>query len=469
MHLLFIGSGFVGSTTAAAMAEFGHDVLVFDIDPHKISELGSFDKKRIDACLFENGLADLLIKNRARILFTRAYADVARALDAVDAIFLCVPTPHREDGSTNMSYYEAALAQLADALRHRQKGTQRNAIVLINKSTVPIDTPRYAMQALADHAVRNVSVVSNPEFLVEGRAIEGNLTPSRIVVGASSKKDFATMRRIYYRFADTKNIPYIETNPFEAAAGKLLANYLLFSRLMLCYDVMGRVTEQFADVSFEQVRTIVCSDPRIGFWGFYDSLYAGGSCLEKDAKSLAFQLEGTRANTDMIQVSIDANHRQFEGFLARIKKDAKMSLAGKKVAILGMAFKRDTNDMRNAAGPMVLSWLARQKPASVQVYDPAIAAQAIAELPAAKKLSVTVAKKVGDAVAGADVVFVLTDWPEFETLGRRIARQATRPSLLIDGRRMLRADYATLRKNGVAVLAVGGPFLPANQPDGKVK
>lgn len=461
MQLVFIGSGFVGTTTAAAMASFGHDVLLYDINEARVASLSSRNRKTIDACLFENGLADLLIEHSDRIKFTTNYADVECTLEIAEAVFICVPTPSREDGSTEMSYYQSALKKLAGALAGRNSGKQKNRVVIINKSTVPVDTAKYTQEQLDKAGAKNVGVVANPEFLVEGRAIEGNLQPTRIVVGATSPKDFAIMRRMYAHFEGNNDIPYIEVNPFEAAAGKLLANYLLFSRLMLCYDVMGRVSEQFNDVTFEAVRKIVCSDPRIGFWGFYDSIYAGGSCLEKDAKSLAHQLEVTKANTDLVRASIGSNRRQIELFLARVKKAMPQGAKGASVAVLGLAFKRDTNDIRNSAGPMVVDCMRRHGAAEVRVYDPGVdmaSLEAYAKETSTKRTRVIACRTAADAVRGTSTSVITTDWPEFQKLASVFVKAARAPYLIADGRRMIAADYQALTKKGFTVLAVGSPL-----------
>lgn len=269
------------------------------------------------------------------------------------------------------------------------------------------------------------------------------------------------MRRMYAHFQGNKDIPYIEVNPFEAAAGKLLANYLLFSRLMLCYDVMGRVSEQFNDVTFEAVRKIVCSDPRIGFWGFYDSIYAGGSCLEKDAKSLAHQLEVTKANTDLVRASIESNHRQLELFLARVKKSIAGGVKGNSIAVLGLAFKRDTNDIRNSAGPMVVEYLRSQGAAEVRVYDPGVDAASLAAYAkesSNKRTTVVPCKSAAEAMRGTQASVITTDWPEFAKLTSVFSKTVKAPYLIADGRRMIATDYTTLTKKGYTVLAVGSPL-----------
>ncbi len=456
MTLTFIGAGFVGATTAAAMADSGHNVLVFDISQERVDKLGSNDKTTIESCLYERGLADLLISHKNNISFTTDYTQVESQLDSTDAIFICVPTPHREDGSTEMKYYDAALEQLATAMAKRNNGDQSKYIVLVNKSTVPIETATYASDVLEKEGVKNFGVVSNPEFLVEGKAIEGNLHPSRIVVGAWNQQDFVVMRNIYDRFYNSSTIPYIEVNPHEAAAGKLLANFLLFNRLMTCFNVVGRTAEKFDNVKFENIRSIITSDKRIGNWGFYDSLYAGGSCLEKDTKSLAYQLTQKQADVTMQENAIALNHNHFEDFLSRVAQEKTCQLKGASVAVLGMAFKQDTNDIRNSAGPMVLEWLKAQGVAQVQVYDPEVSAD---QLPAIDGLKITSHDNEQEAITNTSACFILTDWPRFRSVGKTIQELAPAPYCIVDGRRMVQNDYAELQKAGYTIIAVGSPTL----------
>ena len=278
MNILYIGSGFVGACSAAVSADSGHTVLVYDIDPNKISMLDSKDRDQIEECLFEKGLADLLIRNDERITFTSDYSDVVPFLDECDAVFMCLPTPEiGETGESNLSYYQAAAEQLGEAMTNRNGGAQSKYIVIINKSTVPVDMVGQTQELLDAKGVKHYGVVSNPEFLVEGKAIEGSLKPDRIVVGAWKQEDFDVMRSLYRRFYDAIDVSYLEVNPKEAAAGKLLANFYLFNKLAVCFDVIGRTAEAFDNISFEQLRKIITSDKRIGNWGFYDSLYACGS------------------------------------------------------------------------------------------------------------------------------------------------------------------------------------------------
>ncbi len=255
MNILYIGSGFVGACSAAVSADSGHQTLVFDIDERKIKLLRSGDRDTIQSCLFEDGLGDLLIRNKERLEFTTDYDKVEKFLDDCDAVFMCLPTPEiGETGESDLSFYFKAAEQLSDALCQRNSGKQTKYIVIVNKSTVPIEMVDRTQEVMEKAGVKNFGVVSNPEFLVEGKAIEGSIRPDRVVVGAWSQTDFGIMRQIYQRFSNSTAIKYIEVNPREAAAGKLLVNFYLFNKLAVCFDVIGRTCETFSRLGFENIR-----------------------------------------------------------------------------------------------------------------------------------------------------------------------------------------------------------------------
>ncbi len=314
VNILYIGAGFVGACSAAVSADSGHRTLVYDIDERRTSMLGSGDRDTIENCLFEEGLGDLLVRNRERIEFTSDYKKVEAFLDVCDAVFMCLPTPEvGETGASDLSYYNAAADRLARALARRDKGRQSRYMVIVNKSTVPIAMADRTAEILRKRGVKSFGVVSNPEFLVEGKAVSGSLKPDRLVIGAWREKDFAVLRRIYQRFVHAPGVEYVEVNPKEAAAGKLLANFVLFNKLAVCFDVIGRTCEAFPDLEFENVRRILSGDPRIGHWGLYNSLYAGGSCLIKDARSLSSQLKEAGKEPLLVNETYLANRRQLLG------------------------------------------------------------------------------------------------------------------------------------------------------------
>lgn len=458
MNVLYIGGGFVGTCSAAVSADSGHDVLVYDIDPNKMAALGSGDPDQINHWLFEAGLPELLIRHKDRIRFTADYGDVVPFLDSVDAIFMCLPTPEiGETGESDLKYYEAAGKELAQALAKRNSGAQEHYTVIINKSTVPINMVDRTQEIMEEHGVTNVGVVSNPEFLVEGKAIQGSMHPDRVVVGAWSEKDFQVMRQLYQRFFDATNISYIEVNPKEAAAGKLLANFYLFNKLAVCFDVIGRTAESFSDLSFEQLKKIITADARIGGWGFYDSLYAGGSCFIKDARSLSHQLQEAGHDPAVVDNTYLANKRQLRRFLERVTTEGGATWNGATVALLGTAFKQDTNDVRNSPSLDIVQHCRDNGVATVQVYDPMAIPMFQHTFPPADDV-VYVADEAA-AIAGADIVIIATDWPQFRSVGDVLLQHEGRP-LIMDGRRMIHHQYTVLQEAGYGIIAVGSPFLP---------
>jgi UDPglucose 6-dehydrogenase len=461
MNILYIGSGFVGACSAAVSADSGHTVLVFDIDQKKIDMLGSGDRDTIESCLFEKGLGDMLVRNAERITLTTDYGAVTSFLDSVDAIFMCLPTPEvGETGESNLTYYNKAAETLSVALANRNGGEQEKYVIIVNKSTVPINMVDHTNEIMDAAGVINYGVVSNPEFLVEGKAIQGSLKPDRIVVGAWGEKDFHVMRHVYQRFVDAPDVRYIEVNPREAAAGKLLANYYLFNKLAVCFDVIGRTAEAFDHIQFESVRNILLTDNRIGKWGLYDSLYAGGSCFIKDARSLSHQLQTAGHNASLVSETYLANKRQLELFLGRARTDASCDWRGKKVALVGLAFKRDTNDTRNSPSLDIVAHLEKEGVAAVYLYDPAANAMFQDVYPAGDTRIYV--QHEFDAVKEADIVIISTDWPQFRGLAdTMIAELSSRP-LIMDGRRMLQHRYGDLQQAGFDIIAVGSPFLKGN-------
>lgn len=452
MKLLYIGAGFVGTCSAAVSASSGHDVLVYDIDEKKIAMLSSGDRDQIEACLFEEGLSDLLTRNKERIKFTLDYNDVTKFLEDCDAVFMCLPTPEiGETGESDLTYYNKAAETLAESLVKRNGGEQNKYLVIINKSTVPIDMVDKTQEILESKGVNNFGVVSNPEFLVEGKAIQGSIKPDRIVVGAWSQKDFEIMRKVYERFYNSPQTKYIEVNPKEAAASKLLANYMLFNKLAVCFDVVGRTCESFDDLRFENVRTALVTDPRIGSWGLYDSLYAGGSCFIKDARSLSHQLKQKNQNTVLVDEVYLSNKRQIKNFLERI--DNVEGFANKKITILGTAFKRDTNDIRNSASIEIMNYLADKNFAEVNIYDPAAMDNFKKLFPESEKVKYH--SHEFEAIKNSAIIIIATDWPQFRGLADVIISELTNKPLIADGRRMLAHRYQDLQDAGFKVVAVG--------------
>lgn len=461
MKLLYIGSGFVGACSAAVAADSGHDVLVYDIDQNKIKKLSSGDYIQIQSCLFEEGLADLLLRNKERIKFTSDYQLVEDFLESGDAVFICLPTPEiAETGESNLSFYFSAAEKLADSLAKRNGREQSQYVVVINKSTVPINMVDQTKKVFDSFGVENYGIVSNPEFLVEGKAIVGSLKPDRVVIGARDKKDFEIMRVLYQRFYSSPTVEYLEVSPEEAAAGKLLANFVLFNKLAVCFDVIGRTCETFENLKFENVRKILASDQRIGGWGLYNSLYAGGSCLVKDSRSLLHQLKSAGQPVKLANEIYSTNRRQLEAFLDRANGDAGFVWQNKVVALLGVAFKRDTNDIRNSASIEIVKFLLEKKVGQINIYDPAALVWFKELFPESDVIKYCSNEVV--AIDQGDVVIIATDWPQFRELDKVLLPLEKKP-LIMDGRRILSHQYNELQEAGYDIIAVGSPFLKSKK------
>lgn len=457
MKLIYIGAGFVGTCSAVVSADSGHDVLVYDIDNEKISKLNSGDYNKIQSCLFEEGLADLILRNKERINFVSEYDRLESFLDETDAVFLCLPTPEiGETGESDLSYYLSALEKLAQSLLKRNSGKQEQYVVIVNKSTVPITMANQTKELLGKAGVKNFGVVSNPEFLVEGKAVQGSMKPDRVVVGALEEKDFGIMRILYQRFYSSPTVEYIEVDPEEAAAGKLLANFILFSKLTTCFDVIGRTCESFGGLKFENIRKILTSDKRIGTWGLFNSLYAGGSCLLKDTRSLFHQLKNANKDVSLINEIYNSNNRQLDNFLARAQNEAGIIWSGLTVSLLGVAFKRDTNDVRNSASIKIVDFLLKQNVVKIKIYDPAAVDWFKKIYPESNQIFY--AKDEEQAIEESSVVIISTDWPQFRELDKILLSSSRKP-LLMDGRRILSHKYKELQKFGFNIIAVGSSFL----------
>lgn len=459
MKILYIGGGYVGACSAAVAADSGHDTLIYDIDKDKVDKFNSGDRDKIESALFEEGLGDMIVRNKERIKFTYDLDLVKNFVDEVEAVFMCLPTPEKaETGQTNLEYYEKAADTLAQILKNRNNGKQSQYILVINKSTVPIDMVNQTQEILESGGVKNFGVGANPEFLVEGKAIEGSIRPDRVVVGAWTDQNFEIFKNIYHRFNESPNVTYIEVNPIEAAASKLLANFLLFNRVVNCYDVVGRVSEKFDGIQFENLRKVLTSDPRIGSWGFFDSLFAGGSCFIKDARSLSYQLRSKKAESDLVDHTLLGNNRQLDNFLNRAEKELDFDWLDKQVGILGLAFKRQTNDIRNSASLGVTEFLLQKQVKQINVYDP-VAIDNFLQYFETRKNKMRAMKNVKKTIANSDVLIIATDWPEFREIGDIIMKKFTKNGLVMDGRRMLQHRYEDLKKAGFRIIAVGSPLI----------
>jgi UDPglucose 6-dehydrogenase len=432
-----IGTGHVGLVAAASFAEIGHHVVGADADPEKVDLL-----TRGIPPFYEPGLEDLLRVNGAKgnLSFT---SDIAEAVSSSEVVFVCVGTPAKLSGEANLVAVERAVREVA---RHADDG-----LVLVQKSTVPAGTATRVHQAIrlqTAGAARRVDVVSNPEFLREGRAIEDSLKPDRILVGADSVHAFHLMRRLYRPLID-KGCIYIETDVKTAELAKHASNAFLALKVSFA-NALARVCD-LAGADVVSVADIMGSDPRIGRAFLDAGLGYGGYCFPKDIQAferLAAQLgydfallrEITRINDEAIDAAVEKI------------TDGLWNLEDKRIALLGLAFKPETDDVRFAP-PLILARRLLDGGAQVVGYDPKASANAKNDVPALE-----IASDAYEAATGAHCIVVGTEWPEFRALDLdRLADLMAYP-LVIDGRNVF--SPAAMSKAGFNYLPTGRPAAP---------
>jgi UDPglucose 6-dehydrogenase len=456
MKIIVAGTGFVGLTHAAVCSEYGHEVYAYDIDQKRLAAYRSAEREQIEHYVSEPGLASIIAENINRYLFF--IDDLTPVLEGVDAIFLCLPTPPNRDGSSDLSFYFNAVDHIAGLLAKR---ADQRRVVLINKSTVPIGTARQLERVLKEHNVPNAGVASNPEFLPEGNAVEKSRHPDRVVVGADTEEDFRIMRRIYSQFVNHVRIGYLETTPETAESIKYVANTLLLTYISFWNGVGARLGESMPNVRMEDLKRGVTADNRISTWGSYVSNGAGGSCFGKDIQSLIYQLKTAGQKTDLLQSVYGINEYQKTYLIDRAINEAGAKFNNKTVALLGLAFKQRTNDMRDSSALQVVEALLGRGVREIRAYDPLATSEAKRFLnPEANHLfeRITYHESPKEAMEGSDMLFISTDWEEFRGLSSTIENTVKAPYLIMDGRRMI-PDYNELVQRGYSYLAVGSPFL----------
>ena len=457
MKIIVVGTGFVGLPHAAVLSEAGHEVYAYDIDPNKIAAYQSGDAARIERYVNEPGLPAAIADTINHYLFFTS--DISEVVEETDVFYMCINTPPNRDGSTDLTYYLKAAHDIATLLAEREN---KNRVVLVNKSTVPVGTARLLERIMNEHGVENFGVASNPEFLAQGNAVEGSRRPDRVVVGADTEEDFKILRRVYSQFVNHVRIKYVETTPETAEAIKYMGNTLLLTYISFWNGVGARVGEALPNVRMEDLKIGVTADTRISTWGSYVSNGAGGSCFGKDIQSLIYQLNQAGCSTDLLQAVYNINEYQKTYLIDRAVHEADFNFNQKTVALLGLAFKKRTNDMRDSAALKAVEALLSKGVKSIRAYDPLAmdAAQDYWFNPEKNHLfeRISYHDTVQEALDGSDAVYISTDWEEFRGLSRTIEKAVKPPYLVIDGRRMI-PDYSSLVEKGYQYLAVGGSLM----------
>ena len=439
MKITVIGTGYVGLVSGACLAEVGNDVLCLDLDLEKIRvlEAGGIP-------IYEPGLQDMVQRNVAagRLHFT---TDVARAVRHGTIQFIAVGTPPDEDGSADMQYVLTAARSIGRLMTDYK--------VVVDKSTVPVGTADKVHEAIADElGQRGVqtpfAVVSNPEFLKEGAAVEDFMRPDRIIVGASDEHAISLMRALYAPFQRNRE-RLIVTDARSAELTKYAANAMLATRISFMNELANLAEKLGADI--EMVRQGMGSDPRIGYHFLYPGCGYGGSCFPKDVKALIKTAAGAGDVDLKVLMAVEAANSAQKHVLGRkIKQRLGDDLTGRHFALWGLAFKPNTDDMREAPSLELLTDLLAAG-ATVAAYDPAAMHEAQRVL--GNEPRVRYAQSPNDALDGADALVNVTEWKEFRSPDFELIKERLKQPLIVDGRNLY--DPALVRGMGFDYLAIG--------------
>ncbi|RJR19517.1 MAG: UDP-glucose/GDP-mannose dehydrogenase family protein [Desulfobacteraceae bacterium] len=456
MKIIVAGTGYVGLVHAAVCSEYGHEVYAYDNDVDKLKAFESAEPREIERYVNEPGLSSIIRETHGKYLFFSS--EIEPILEGADAVFFCLPTPPNLDGSTNLSVYFDAAATIAITAARRK---DRRRLLFVNKSTVPIGTARSLEEMVRGCEVSNFGVASNPEFLAEGSAVSQARRPDRVVVGCDHDEDFKILRRVYSQFLNHVRIKYIETTPETAEAIKYVANTMLLTYISFWNGVGAKIGEKIPNVRIDDLRLGVTADERISTWGSFVSNGAGGSCFGKDIASLIYQLRRVNVNTKMLEASYEVNEYQKVYLVERAVNEAGFDFNRKTVALLGLAFKGRTNDMRDASSIKVVETLLSKGVSTIKCYDPMANETARRVFDPSKNILFEKVKYYDGAlktIEGSDALFISTDWDEFRGLSATVEKTVSPPYLIIDGRRMI-PDFEELVSKGYTYLAVGSMVM----------
>ncbi|KAA0210935.1 MAG: UDP-glucose/GDP-mannose dehydrogenase family protein [Lautropia sp.] len=444
MRLTVFGAGYVGLVTAACFAEMGNHVVCVDVDAERVARLS-----RGEVPIHEPGLAPLIERGLAqqRIRFT---LDAADAMADAEVIFIAVGTPPGEDGSADLSHVLAVARTVGALLADR--------CVVVDKSTVPVGTADRVRETIAAELARRgvaheFAVVSNPEFLKEGAAIGDFMRPDRIVIGSRDAWATEIMRALYAPFSRNHE-KLIVMDVRSAELTKYAANTMLAVRISFMNELAALAERLGADI--EDVRRGIGSDPRIGPGFLYPGAGFGGSCFPKDLRALLRTGLEYGAPLTIVQAAFDANERQKQVLFAKARRAFDGRLAGVRAALWGLAFKPDTDDIREAPSLELIESLLGAG-ATVVGYDPEAAANVRAAL--AGREGFRTEDDAYRAAEGADVLFVVTEWREFRSPDFARLRSIMRQPVLIDGRNLY--DPQAVQAAGFRYDSIGRPALQA--------
>ncbi len=418
MNIAVVGTGYVGLVTGTCLAETGNHVVCVDINEDKVKKMQSgivpIYEPHLDL-LFERNI------KQGRLTFT---TKLEEAIEKAKIIFLALPTPPGEDGSADLSYILGVANDLGKIIKDYK--------VIVDKSTVPVGTADKVREAIAKNAKVEFDVVSNPEFLREGFAVDDFLKPDRVVIGASSEKARKTMEELYKPYVRQGN-PIIFMDEKSAELTKYAANAFLATKITFMNEIANLCELVGADV--DAVRIGIGSDARIGKRFLFPGIGYGGSCFPKDVQALAKSASEVKYDFKILESVMDVNEKQKTIIVPKIKNYFKNDLKGKRIAIWGLAFKPDTDDIREAPALYVIEELL-QAGASISAYDP----EAMNNVRNVLGDKITYAMDEYDALRDADALLIATEWslfrtPDFEKVGTLLKNKT-----IFDGRNLYGID-----------------------------
>ncbi len=424
-----IGAGYVGLTTAACLAHLGHRVTCADIDRERVAALS-----KGEIPILEDGLQALVTEGLSsrRLTFV---VGAENAAGIAEFVFLCVPTPQAEDGSANLSFVEDVAREIAPVLRP--------GAVVINKSTMPVGSTRLVQRILAEAgaAIEEVGVASNPEFLREGSSVRDFLSPNRVVIGCDDPAVAVRVSELYRSL----NAPMLVTDPASAEMIKYASNAFLATKISFMNAIANLCETVDADV--REVALGMGYDQRIGFEFLHPGPGYGGSCFPKDTAALLYAARRSGYDFSLLEGVVEVNFRQHERMVEKVRNLAGGTLHGVSIALWGLTFKANTDDLRDSPA-LVIARRLIEEGAKVQAYDPAAGERAATLVP-----GLEVVPDPYVACEGAHVLAVLTEWDEFRWLDfDRVLATLGRPAVL-DARNLL--DPVALRRRGFTYEGVG--------------
>lgn len=450
MNITIIGTGYVGLVSGTCFAEMGNQVTCVDIDEEKVEMLRDGELP-----IYEPDLEHYFARNRKeeRLHFT---TDLEEAVSEAEVIFMALPTPPGGDGSADLSYVMDAAGDVADIIAGEDEASYR---VVVNKSTVPVGTADKVQDVMAErglHPEEDVDVVSNPEFLREGAAVDDFMKPDRVVIGTSSEKAADIMKRLYEPFVRQGN-PILVVDERSAEMIKYTANSLLATRISFMNEIANMCERVGANV--DKVRLGISKDHRIGQHFLYAGIGFGGSCFPKDVQALARKGREEGYDFQILDAVLDVNDRQRRRLAVQATDYFGGDMDGRKIAVWGLSFKPGTDDTREAPSHIIIDDLL-EKGADIAAYDP----EAIETTRKAFGDDITYGENIYDVLDGAEALLICTEWHEFRRPDLEEVHERLERPLIFDGRNVF--EPKRMAEMGFDYYSIGRPHYPPEQdPD----